>query len=87
MTEGKAKSASVSRWQVLASGQQKDDGIARCPQGHIHLDYGNLSLRFDQQAFIAFGEMVGDALVALTGESNFILGPAPHHADATFSES
>lgn len=87
MTDDTAKPSNALGWQVLAHGEQRDDGIARCPQGHIHLDYGNVSLRFDEQEFITFGEMVRDALVVLTGEPDYTFVPPNHNPSATFSRN
>ncbi|MGC9336248.1 MAG: hypothetical protein ACP5JJ_19065 [Anaerolineae bacterium] len=56
----------MGRWKVLA---QEGDGIriSRCPGGHIHLDYGSLSLRFTEEDFRAFSAVVTRAAAALDG--------------------
>jgi|GEM_PF-3362559 len=53
-------------WKVLARG---GDGarISRCPGGLIHLDYGNVTLRFTEKNFRAFATMVGRAAANLCG--------------------
>ncbi len=53
-------------WEVLA---QKDDGIriSRCPGGHIHVDYGNVSLRFTEESFRAFAATAAEASAKLGG--------------------
>lgn len=65
-----AKPSKASRWQVLAHGEQKDDGVARCPQGHIHLDYGNVSLRYKEQEFLTFADMVRAAAAMRVKQRN-----------------
>jgi len=56
----------MSEWKVLARG---GDGarIKRCPGGLIHLDYGNVTLRFTEKNFRAFATMVGRAAANLGG--------------------
>jgi len=56
-------------WTFLARGKQKDETISRCPAGHIHLDYGRLTLRFEQDEFLAFALMVAEAATRLRGVS------------------
>jgi hypothetical protein len=50
----------MAEWKLLA---QRGEGawISRCPGGHIHLDYGNVTLRFSEEDFRAFAAMVGEA--------------------------
>lgn len=56
-------------WTFLARGEQENDSIARCPSGHIHLDYGNLTVRFYRDEFLAFARMVAEAAARLQGVS------------------
>lgn len=56
-------------WTFLARGQQENDSISRCPGGHIHLDYGNLTVRFHRDEFLAFARMVAEAAARLQGIS------------------
>ena len=56
----------MSEWKVLAQGGE-GAGISRCPGGHIHLDYGNVTLRFTEENFRAFATMVGRAAANLGG--------------------
>jgi hypothetical protein len=56
-------------WIFLARGVQESDTIARCPGGHIHLDYGNLTVRFQRAEFLAFARMVAEAAMRLQGIS------------------
>jgi hypothetical protein len=56
-----------SGWTLLARGEQENDVIARCPGGHVHLDYGNLTLRFLRDEFLAFAHMVTEAAMRLEG--------------------
>lgn len=53
-------------WKILAQDRQ-GDSIQQCPAGHIHLDYGNLTLRFHQEEFLAFAAWVGEAAANLSG--------------------
>ncbi len=52
-------------WTLLARGEQENDMVARCPAGHIHLDYGNFTVRFQNDEFLAFARMVAEAAVRL----------------------
>lgn len=56
-------------WSFLARGKQENDSIARCPSGHIHLDYGNLTVRFYRDEFLAFARMVAEAAARLQNVS------------------
>ena len=56
-------------WTFLARGEQENDTIARCPGGHIHVDYGNLTVRFQRDEFLAFARMVAEAAARLQGVS------------------
>ncbi len=58
-----------SGWTPLARGEIEGDEINRCPGGHIHLDYGNLSIRFERDEFLVFTRMVLEAATRLTGTS------------------
>ena len=54
-------------WTQLARGEQNNDAINRCPAGHVHLDYGNVTIRFERDEFLAFAQMVTEAANRLTG--------------------
>ena len=54
-------------WTVFARGERDGDMVARCPAGHIHLDYDNLSIRFQDDEFLAFARMVTEAAARLQG--------------------
>ena len=70
MTEQSSQTPSPSRgWTFLARAEQENGTISRCPAGHIHLDYGNLTLRFEQDEFLAFARMVAEAAARLQGVS------------------
>ncbi len=56
-------------WTFLARGEHENDTIARCPAGHIHVDYGNLTVRFHKDEFLAFAKMVTQAAARLQGVS------------------
>lgn len=55
-------------WTVLA---QEEGGarVSRCPEGHIHVEYGVVTLRFDDAEFLAFARMPGEAARNITGLS------------------
>ncbi len=61
---------SFSGWTPLAHGEIEGDEISRCSGGHIHLDYGNFSIRFEHNEFLAFTRMVLEAATRLTGTSS-----------------
>ena len=54
-------------WTPLARGEQNHDAVNRCPAGHVHLDYGNVTIRFERAEFLAFAQMVTEAANRLTG--------------------
>lgn len=56
-------------WTLLARGEQENDAVTRCPSGHIHLDYGHLTVRFYRDEFLAFARMVAEAAARLQGIS------------------
>lgn len=56
-------------WVFLARGKREKDTISRCPEGHIHLDYGNLTLRFEPEEFLTVVRMVAEAAAHLQGIS------------------
>ena len=62
----------ASGWTPLARGDQENDAIHRCPAGHIHLDYGNFSVRFHSDEFLAFARRVAEAAAHIAGRK-----PAP----------
>ncbi len=53
-------------WTQLARGEQNNDAVNRCPAGHVHLDYGNVTIRFERDEFLAFAQMVTEAANRLT---------------------
>ena len=56
----------MSEWKVLAQGSG-GIYISRCPGGRIHLNYGDMSLRFSEQDFRAFANVVWRAAANLGG--------------------
>jgi hypothetical protein len=62
------QSPSLSGWTPLARGEQESDAINRCPGGHVHLDYGNFTVRFQRDEFLAFARMVAEASARLIGD-------------------
>lgn len=55
-------------WLVLAR-REGGAGVSRCPEGHIHVEYGVVSLRFDDAEFLAFAGTLGEAVRNITGLS------------------
>ncbi len=62
-----------SGWQSLARGNRENDSVSICPAGHIHLDYGNITVRFNRAEFLAFARMTAEAAARLNGT---VLGAA-----------
>lgn len=83
MTQGMLPTSNSPGWQMLARGQQEGNAISRCPGGHIHLDYGSLTLRFDAAEFLAFAQMVAEAAARLNGVPMF----SPPEPPTTFSQN
>ncbi len=50
----------MGKWIVLSRGAE-GTGVSRCPEDHIHVDYGAVTLRFDDEVFLAFARTVNDA--------------------------
>lgn len=70
MTEQSSQTPLPSQgWTFLAHGEQVNYTISRCPGGHIHLDYDNLTVRFQREDFLAFTRMVAEAAMRLQGVS------------------
>ncbi|MFO7623780.1 MAG: hypothetical protein R6V73_05465 [Anaerolineales bacterium] len=55
------------RSRLLAQGSGADEIVRLCPARHVHVDYGNLSLRFTGAEFIAFATMITQATHRLMG--------------------
>jgi hypothetical protein len=72
MAQTQLPASDASGWTLLARGDQDHDEVSRCPAGHIHLDYGNFSVRFHRDEFLAFARMVMEAAAHLAGRQ-----PAP----------
>ena len=72
MSQSTLPSPNATGWTLLARGEQEHDEVSRCPAGHIHLDYGNFSVRFHRDEFLAFARMVREATAHLAGRQ-----PAP----------
>ncbi len=54
----------MGEWKMLAQGQP-GNSIQQCPAGHVHMDYGNLTLRFSTEEFLAFAVWVMKGAAAL----------------------
>ena len=52
-------------WKMLAQSDQGNN-IQQCPAGHVHLDYGNLTLRFSSDEFLTFSVWVAKAAARLS---------------------
>lgn len=65
MSESTPPSPDAADWRLLSRGEQEHDEVSRCPAGHIHLDYGNLSVRFQPDEFLAFVQMLDEAAAHL----------------------
>ena len=65
-------------WKMLAQSDQ-GNSIQQCPAGHIHLDYGNLSLRFSSEEFQTFAVWVARAAANLSGSPLFRLFEGQDH--------
>ncbi len=85
MTQGILPTPDTPGWQFLAHGETKGDSITRCPGGHIHLDYGALTLRFEAEEFLRFGNMVAEAAAHLRGGTPIIQVEPDHNPATTFS--
>jgi len=75
------------RWTVYARGEREHDRIARCPGGHIHLDYGNLTVRFQDDEFIAFALLIAKAAARVGGATRLqlLLALDDSESPATYS--
>ena len=60
----------MQEWKVLAQ-RGESAAISRCPGGHIHLDYGNVTLRFSEEEFGAFAAIVEEARANQDGTPPF----------------
>ncbi|TEU15725.1 MAG: hypothetical protein E3J21_12380 [Anaerolineales bacterium] len=77
----------MQEWKVLAQGGE-GARISRCPAGHIHLDYGCVTLRFTEEDFRAFAAMVARAATNLDGTPLLKgLAALPKDVAATFSKN
>lgn len=56
-------------WTFLARGEKGSGMISRCPGSLIHMNYGNLTLRFQREEFLMFARMVAEATARLQGVS------------------
>jgi hypothetical protein len=57
----------MGSWTVLAR-DGADTSVSRCPEGHIHLEYGTTNIRLDDRHFLALAGVVCAAARKL-GES------------------
>ncbi len=54
----------MAELKMLAQGQP-GDSIQLCPAGHVHIDYGKLSLRMSEAEFLSFAIWVVKAAATL----------------------
>lgn len=54
-----------SSWKSLSRGEQENDRVSLCPAGHVHVDYGNLTVRLTRAEFLAFARLVAEAAARL----------------------
>ncbi len=67
MSQPTLPSPNATGWTLLARGEQEHDAVNRCPAGHVHLDYGNFSVRFHRDEFLAYAGMIAQASAHLQG--------------------
>ena len=63
----------MGEWTKFSQGAE-GAGVSRCPAGHIHVELGPLSLRFDEREFLAFVRMLGQAAQSITATRRPELG-------------
>ncbi|MGB3717710.1 MAG: hypothetical protein WA996_25080 [Candidatus Promineifilaceae bacterium] len=68
MSQSKNTLPPSPKWKMLARGVNGDEAITRCPAGHIHLDYGNFTVRFQPEEFLNFARLVTEAAARIQGE-------------------
>jgi hypothetical protein len=47
----------MSDWTLLARGGV-ETSVSRCPEGHIHLEYGVTNLKLDDRRFLELADVV-----------------------------
>ncbi len=67
----------MGEWIILSKGT-KGTGVSRCPEGHIHVDHGFVTLRFDDEGFLAFAKGVAEAARSITASRRPELGGVIH---------
>lgn len=73
-------------WTLLARGKTENDAISRCPGGHIHLDYGNLTVRLQRDEFLMLTRLMVEAAARLQAVSpNMADYPIAFRSSVTFS--
>ncbi len=64
----------MGNWTLLAR-DADETSVSRCPEGHIHLEYGTTSLRFDDSHFLELAEVVCTAARRLGWTAEACSGP------------
>ncbi len=67
----------MGKWIILSRGAG-GTGVSRCPEGHIHVDYGVVTLRFDEEGFRVFAKTLGDAARSIGASHRPELGGVIH---------
>ncbi len=62
-----------NKWIILSRGAE-GTGVSRCPEDHIHVDYGAVTLRFDDDGFLAFAKMLDEAARSISASRRPELG-------------
>ncbi len=74
----------MGEWKMLAQGQP-GNSIQQCPAGHVHIDYGNLTLRLSKEEFLTFAIWVMKAAATLSNSPlSDMLGGQQH---SSFSDN
>lgn len=85
MEQATQPGAPLPGWTSLAQGQQRGASISRGPAGHIHLDYGNITVRLETDEFLAFARMVAEAAGHLGDTTPLLPPPLAHGMGSSFS--
>ncbi len=64
----------MGEWTLLAR-DADETSVSRCPEGHIHLEYGATSLRLDDSHFLELAEVVCTAARKLGRAAEACGGP------------
>jgi hypothetical protein len=48
----------MGNWTLLARHDGADTSVSRCPEGHIHLEYGTTNIKLDEGRFLELAGVV-----------------------------